>query len=536
MKKNVSILILFFTIVNLIALEVDQNEIETGNTGASIEFINYSGPYTVINTVAEIQKIGNDIGTVIKTTTTAGDSSRYYMIHAVDPAETEGFDADILILGANAGVDHIDNLRRIVAAYLTTAYGYSEKDASTLATFITIYNAVYRGKIDVFDTRYKKIVTSNLTANKVGLALRYDEWPGKTQIVIPLSDSRLSGTISTIDTTTLTDKNVVDKIKENSDSDIDTRKDMVELKTKESDAAQTRAENAQQDAAVARADVSAKKQELDTAQRESDQAQIAADQAQKNADAHPEDEKAQQQAAAAQQKADENSAIVESKKDEIATAQQTVKEKEATANADQTLADTKQKEVQTESKEIAADIQNAINAENNQKEKTATPTIPTPGYALRVVNESDMLSELLSVDISTGRVLKTSPLNSIRGRIILDTGSNLMAIAGKKGGNAAIKLVLIDPNTLEMLKQGVDTIAGKSVLIQNANDYYAVIEQNSDSYVIGRFDKNLEAKAKSSIEVLPVTPITITDKGLLVQDTSGNMHILRASDLTDQSQ
>ena len=84
-------------------------------------------------------------------------------------------------------MDHIDNLRRIIAAYLESAYGYSRQDSQTLAVFVTVYNAVYRGKLDVFKQKYKTVVTKNLTANKAGLALNYAEWPGKTQIVIPLS-------------------------------------------------------------------------------------------------------------------------------------------------------------------------------------------------------------------------------------------------------------------------------------------------------------------------------------------------------------
>lgn len=56
-----------------------------------------------------------------------------------------------------------------------------------------------------------------------------------------------------------------------------------------------------------------------------------------------------------------------------------------------------------------------------------------------------------------------------------------------------------------MTKQGGDSIAESSVLVQSANDYYAVIELGSGSFAIGRFDKNLEAKAKSSVTVLPYT-------------------------------
>ena len=80
---------------------------------------------------------------------TSGSQNLYYVIHAVDPNTKEKLDADILIIGENAQVDHVQNLRRILSSYLSSAYDYSRQDADTLAHFITVYNAVYRSKMDV---------------------------------------------------------------------------------------------------------------------------------------------------------------------------------------------------------------------------------------------------------------------------------------------------------------------------------------------------------------------------------------------------
>ena len=187
------------------ALEVDRAELQSAGAN-SVVFINYTGPHQIINTVEQIRSIGSGLGGSISANSAresrAGQASRYYVIHAVDPSTTEKLDADILILGEQAIVDHIDNLRRIIAAYLESAYGYSRKDSQTLAVFVTVYNAVYRGKLDVFKQKYKTVVTKNLTADKAGLALNYAEWPGKTQIVIPLSDVR-SGGLSAVDTSVI---------------------------------------------------------------------------------------------------------------------------------------------------------------------------------------------------------------------------------------------------------------------------------------------------------------------------------------------
>jgi len=536
MKKVTGIVLAVVLLTSLSALEVDRNEVEPGTAGAAIEFVNYNGPYTTIDTLEEILGIGSTLGSSVLASGSSGDRGRYYVIHAVDPAVKAGFDADILILGANAGVDHIDNLRRIIGSYLRAAYGYGERDSATLASFITVYNAVYRGKIDTFKARYKPVVTGYLTPDAAGLSVRYDEWPGRTQIVIPLSDARLAGTVSAIDTSTLTEKAVVDKLKEDAAKATDTRKDMVDLKERETAAAQARADEAQKTAADARTEAAKTKEAQAAAEKEALAAKAAADAAQKTAAANPADAAAQQKAVEAQKTADEKAAAVDAKKADTAAAQEKIAANESTAKADQTLADTKQKEAQTERKDIAADIQKDLNEKTAETKAAADAALASalPGYGLRVVDDKTFLAELVLVNLNTGSVMKTSSLNSIRNRTLLDTGAGLMAIAGKKSGSGAVKLVLIDPITLEVSKEGADVIAETSMLVQSANDYYAVIELNGKSFV-GRFDKNLEAKAKSAVEVKPQTAITVTAKGVLVQESGGKIQLLRATDLVSQS-
>lgn len=549
------------------SLEVDRNEIAPGQNDPAIEFINYTGPSATVSTATEIRGIGSALsGAAVQTGTggavTAGSRSRYFLIHAVDPSTATGLDADILVIGADATVDHIDNIRRILSGYLSAAYGYTEKDAATLATFVTIYNAVYRGKIDIFKARYKPVVTGYLTAESVGLSVRYSDWPGKTQIVIPLSDPRLAGTISSINTTLLTDKAVVDKIREDGGDGTQLRKDMVELKEVERDAAQKRAALAQEEAAAARTVEQQKKLEAEAAGREAEKARKDAETAKKEADkaardaevaqqkaaASPEDVQAQNEAAekekqaaekaqtasGKQESAEQKSRAADSKAAEAQQAKETVTRKEAEAAADQTLADTKQKEAATERKEIATDVQKEVHRQEAEKKAAEQSALASsvPGYILRVVDGQSFVSELVLVNLNDGTEMKRSSLSLIRNRTIIDSGAGLIAIAGKKGGNAAVRLVLIDPNTLEMTAQGQDNIAESSMLIKSGNDYYAVIEQGSGSFVLGRFDTNLAVKAKSSIAVQPYTAIQATDKGILVQDMSGKIVLLKASDLT----
>jgi hypothetical protein len=517
------------------ALEVDRKEIDAGSAGDTITFINYTGPHSTVSSASEISGIGSSLGKQIAGAQSAGDKDRYYVIHAVDAAAKTGFDADILVIGKDAEVDHIDNVRRILSGYLSAAYGYSDKDARTLATFITVYNAVYRGKLDMFKSRYKPVVTDNLSADNAGLSVRYDEWPGRTRIVIPLSDPRLAGTISAIDTTSLTDKAVVNKIKEDSASSTGTRKDMADLKEREADSAQTRADTAQTAAATARDDAAAKTAAAAKADKDAATAKADADKAVAVAKAQPDNAAAKADAEKKAAAADEKKAAADSAKADADKAKATVADKEKDAAADQKLADTKQSEARTERKEIAADTQADLDKKDAEATKAKESALAgaQPATAIRIVDEANLLGELVIVNLNDGTVMKTSSVNTIRGRTIVNAGTLLMAIAGKKGGSAAIKLVLVDPATLEMTKQGTESIAEQSMLVQNGNDFYAIVETETGSFALGRFDKDLAIKAKSALEVKPATAITVTDKGILVQDKGGVIKLLRATDLTD---
>jgi len=218
------------------ALDVDETEVSSAQ-GQAIEFINYEGPHDVIETAESIRGIGRRLGSAIAGgATRSGEIGRYHVIHAVDPSVQAGFDADIIVIGEGARVDHVKNLRRIVAGFLEGAYGYSAKDADTLAVFITIYNAVYRGKLDYFGGKYKPVVMKELSASNAGLSVRWDEWAGRSRIVIPLTSRAGTGVVGSIDTTPITDAPTVQSLKDESPTaGVEERMDVVDIKERGQD-------------------------------------------------------------------------------------------------------------------------------------------------------------------------------------------------------------------------------------------------------------------------------------------------------------
>lgn len=523
MKKLSGILVLsLFVLCNIFALEVNESELRGVND--TVEFINYTGPHKVIDSASAIKSIGTGLGNTItpSKSSTAGNRNKYYVVHAVDASETGKLDADILFIGRDATVDHIKNLRRIISGYLQAAYGYSEKDADTLAVFVTVYNAVYRGKYDIYQKKYKTVVTDNLSSSNCGLSVNYKDWPGKSEIVIPLYD--VNGGISTVDTSVISDSKVVDSMKEDDDRNVDARKDMVDLKEREADNANEKAQAAQKEAVQEQKELDEKKQEADEAKKEAEEAQKKADEAKKAAEENPDDKQAQKEAEEAQKEADQAKQEAEEKQQAADEQQKKVDEAKQEAKEQQEFADKKQTEAQNERKEIAED-QQVVQEKQLAEERMQTE------YGIIIVDEKDMLSRLVKFNTTNGDIVRRSPVSVIRNRIVYQDGDQFVAVAGENTGNGTIKLVLIDQENMEITRESNEILAEDSVLVKDGNNYYCVIDDNG-KWVVGKYDSSLTLLLKSNVAVKSETPITVTPSGVVVTDPDGQLRLLSASDLS----
>jgi hypothetical protein len=214
-------------------LKVAEEELK-GRDYAGIEFENYSGPYQAIDPAEAIRAIGHLLAADLERRGAAGRYLlRYSVIRAVDPSRPDGLDADILSIDREARVDHIDNVRRIVAGYLEAAWSYSPEDARLLAVFATLYNAVYRGRLDYFAAHYKPVVLDHLDRENAGLSTRYTDWPGATRLVIPLAGAARKGSLGSLSTAELTEKTVIEQLRLQPDKGLEDRKEMVELRERE---------------------------------------------------------------------------------------------------------------------------------------------------------------------------------------------------------------------------------------------------------------------------------------------------------------
>nr|MQY77141.1 hypothetical protein [Spirochaeta sp.] len=234
MQKLLAAVALFLiTLLNISALEVDIDELKE-QAEKTIEFINYTGEYKRIDTADEIKAIGWLLAASREQNGLQGSFlGKYSIQRAVDPEEPDKFDADIISIDEDARVDHIDNVRRVIAGYLEASFDYTSEDARLLALFTTIYNAVFRGDLEYLSQKYKQVVTQHLSRENAGISTKYFEWPGASKMVIPLTEKAENGGLSSLSSSELTEESVIEELRTAEDMGLEDRKEMVEFKERE---------------------------------------------------------------------------------------------------------------------------------------------------------------------------------------------------------------------------------------------------------------------------------------------------------------
>ncbi|MCL2720899.1 MAG: hypothetical protein FWD47_06120 [Treponema sp.] len=513
--------------------QVDRDELQDL---PPVVFINYEGPHAWVNTREEIRQIGVGLGQQINERERGiagsldamsyeerrlhsykfeiGALNRYFVIHCVSGPDGNKLDADILGLGVDAGVDHIRNLRVIIQGYLQSAYNYSASDALLLAEYITVYNAVYRGNWDYFTNRYKSMVVDNLTRERAGLSIRYDEWPGRTLIVIPLG----IGGLSSVDTSTISDSRVIEEMRREDDQSITQRQDMVDLMEREADEAERRAQAERERIREEerRLEEQRRQADEDRQRRENESRRIQEEQEQRRIT----DEEAQRRQDELNKQAEEAQQREQERQDRERELQQ---QRDDAQNL-QDFAEEKMDDAQQQRQTIAEDQQSVIAQET------------TGGVIGITIERTDptQMGRIVRLNPVNGSILRRSALDTVHTRTVYFIANKLIVIAGENRAQGAVRLVEIDQNSLEMIKQGDDDIRTGSLIWVSGNDIYAITtDLRTNQCFIGRFNTDLILQAKSVVRVHPEASINIQQGRLLTQREDGSALALNPADLTE---
>jgi len=516
-RKALFLVIIFSGMTGIGHAQVDRGELQRNLP--PVTFYNYEGPQARIETREQIRQIGVGLGQTVRARQPrAGTAGRYFVIHSVSAPDGDKLDADIFGLGPNVGVDHIRNLRTIIQGYLQEAYGYSTSDAALLAEYITIYNAVYRGNWDYFSGRFKKPVMENLTRDAAGLAVRYQEWPGKTLMLIPLN----SGGLSSIDTSAISDRNVLERMRTEDDKGVPQRQGMVDLKEREAAEAKQDAEEKREAAKTEEAAIARDRQSLEEEQRqiERDRQQLDQDKASgeiTREEAARRDAELSQREADADKKSDE----LDQRKSDLAS------QKEDAAKQEQ-FAEQKQDEARQDRDSIARDQQTMI-------DQGSPPQVSIQGVLSIIIERPDAtLGRLVSIDPSTGKELRRAALNTVYVRTLTFINNKILAIAGENKGGGAIRIIEIDPRTLEMAGQGDDDVHPGSLIWVIGGDLYVITANRDNTLNLGRFNTDMALQAKSKTSIHPNAMVSIQQGLILTQGADGRAVLLNPRDLTEK--
>ena len=480
------------------AQQVAEEELRSADR--EIEFENYSGPYERVDTAEEIKAIGFLLAGSLKQDGRTGRFlDKYSILRAADPREAGKFEADILSIEAEARVDHIDNVRRILAGYLEGAFGYSREDARLLARFATVYNAVYRGNVAYFAGKYKAVVMGYLTPLNAGISTRYFEWPGATRLLVPLADGAAEGRLSSLSTSELTEKEVIEEMRRQPDMGLEERKDMVELKEREIDEKQAEVQQAGKELAQEKAELEKKEAALEAAGTPEEKRQAEA---------------------------------------EVARQAEEVKQAEAEVAGKQAEVAVKEAEVAAERGGIIADEKARETAGVGTGAAARAFTFADQLYFLKVRprERSGSISGTLSIlDPGPPSVKLTSPVSYVRGRAFHFFKDTLLVVAQEASAGGPAHLLLLNPLTLATVKRSSEEVYADSFVLIQAGAIYAVLKSGND-FRLGRFDENLSLAARSPVAVDRDTSLALFADRVYVSSAARDILALDAQDLSQKAQ
>jgi len=503
MQKLLPAVALFLlTMLNISALEVDIDELKE-QAEKKIKFINYSGEYKKIDTADEIKAIGWLLAASREQNGLQGSFlGKYSIIRAVDPEEPDKFDADIISIDEDAQVDHIDNVRRVIAGYLEASFDYTAEDARLLALFATIYNAVFRGDLEYLSQKYKEVVTDHLSRDDAGISTKYFEWPGATRMVIPLTEKAADGGLSSLSTSELTEEGVIEELRTAEDMGLEDRKEMVEFKEKEVDEGKEAVEKAEESIA-----------------------------AQKEAKAEAEKELAAEASRLSEKEIEQRQAEIDKKKVEIEKAEAEL------AKTDRTVAE-KEKEIKKEREQIIEDER----SQDIKAQEAASAPEKADYYSDKLyylwVQSSGKAGEpsrnLTIIDPFSEATLTSSTLADVSGRSFYFFKNMILRLAREKSSREEARLAFLHPTTLETLKWGKEDMYGDSMVFIQGGFIYGMMKNGSD-YRLARFDEDMTLTARSEQMVDKDRFIATFGDKLYVNSEDGNVLVLDKNDLSQKA-
>ncbi|MGL4524152.1 MAG: P83/100 family protein [Spirochaetia bacterium] len=588
LRKMGIFLMVMMQVVSLWAIEVAVEEVEKARENQSIVFENFSGnAFAFTNTAAQIRNIGRALATLNNEDNRLYTISNKYSVVVATNEDADGlYSAAIISIDPSARVDHIRNVRQIIAGYLEGKYAYNTADADTLAFFLSFYNAAYRGNVDYLRTVYKPQMFDFLDETNAGLSLQYTEWAGRSRIIVPLTDR------STVSLAQLT-QDVIASARDTEGMALEEREGLQQLREQELVDAQRAQEQSRDDqeklqilldeketdATTAQSEAQAKQAEADAAQRAADEARAnnapdaqqkaeaaqaaQADAAQAQAQAQQKQEEADQvkteaereQAAQeqlkqeidqlAQDKATEDQQLAQ---DKAAVEAQTTTDDEATPPATEE-AQAQEVQPQTERERVAEQAMTnpqqvadeLVTAREELENRPTLPIVADKFYYMSVSNRQSTghyNNRIFAIDAGSGTVLNSSANNICSVNYIAYAGGVLVVTSRETDHAGPHSLTILSLDTLAPMTEtakGVD-IHWNSPVVLSGGKIYAIVVSQRKLY-IARFNENLEIEVQGTTAVDTDTSMTVYKDHVYANMTGSNrIVVFNKADLSTLSE
>ena len=408
-----------------------------------------------------------------------------------------------------------------------------------------------------FAKLYQAAVMKHLQESGVGLSRNYKDWPGGSQIIIPLTDKAELKDVRSLDTTVLADEKVVEELQKKEDKGIEDRKQLVEIKEKEVEQTErdikeeskqveeqkSAIEEKEKEIAQEREAIQKKEKDLE---KEKAAAETLTDETEKK-ETEQEIEKKEEEIVAARAEIVDKESEVEKQKEEVAA-------REREIETEQTKAEEKREEIAEDKKEIAKDerVIEVTEAIKEDPEKAAEELIqkeeelkkvarrdPVTGgflYYLKVkeyLTDGHYANDLYRIDAVTGEYISKAPdkphiaghkydIFPERGVLVLTQGET----------REAHYLTLLDLITLVPINTSNVDIFHKSFIERRGDFIYAVNFKYADNFRLGKYDADsLELIAESEVKIDKNTIFHMSGDLIFVGGPDGSMQDISAADL-----
>lgn len=564
-KIIVSLLFVTFFSITLSALEVDVDEIYKSK---KIDFINYEGKGGKFESVDQILSIGYQLA-YMASRGSYNERFRYHMKYSVVRVDGAGakdkYSADILFIDKDARVDHIKNVRRIIAAYLEQLYSYTPAQARALALYVTYYNALHRGDMEYFRSSYREKVLDYITEKNAGIAIRYDQWPGKTALVIPLTVESKRGKIGTIDPFEISDEKVKKEVKKEKDT-TDDRKELVKIKEDEIekrkddlDKDKKKTEDKKKEVEKKRTDVEKKKEEVRkekeniTKEKEEtkkikdpEERKKKEDEIKKKEDEVKEKEtttkKEEDKVKKEEDKVKKEETDNKKKEDDLKKKEEdTKKEKEELTGGkeDKTTDTGKDKTTNDEIAKKEKELENKEKELDKREDKLRDKQTDQNVFGLKIyyleikeyLDGGHYNNTLYMINATTKKIDFKSPVTNICGRRYDIYSGGIVVITHQGNHVSGHRLTLIDREKLTLLKTGTDNIFWRSFIEVKDGFIFAIVKED-ENYYLGKFDASLKLVAKSKDKIHQNSFITFYEDSIFINREDMTIIVLKKSDLT----